>query len=188
LQEYIGVTLGKLSKGFKQRVGLAQAIVHDPEVLILDEPTIGIDPIQVAQTRQLIRRLGRNRTILLSTHILPEISMICERVIIIHKGKIVAQDSIENLSAILSGGNRIHLKIRGDAGKVTERLKQIESIQSVTYESPVHIVEFAADREPRTEIMEAVVQSGWTLLAMESAEMNLEDIFLRLTTREEADS
>jgi ABC-2 type transport system ATP-binding protein len=188
LQEYIGVTLGKLSKGFKQRVGLAQAIVHDPEVLILDEPTIGIDPIQVAQTRQLIRRLGKNRTILLSTHILPEISMICERVIIIHKGKIVAQDSIENLSAILSGGNRIHLKIRGDAGKVTERLKQIESIQSVTYESPVHIVEFAADREPRTEIMEAVVQSGWTLLAMESAEMNLEDIFLRLTTREEADS
>ena len=188
LQEYIGVTLAKLSKGFKQRVGLAQAIIHDPEVLILDEPTIGIDPIQVAQTRQLIRQLGKNRTILLSTHILPEISMICERVIIIHEGKIVARDSIENLSAILSGGNRLHLKIQGDAGKVTERLEQIDSLQSVAYESPNHIVEFAADRQPHTEIMEAVVQNGWTLLAMESAEMDLEDIFLRLTTRAEENS
>jgi len=188
LQEYIGVTLAKLSKGFKQRVGLAQAIIHDPEVLILDEPTIGIDPIQVAQTRQLIRQLGKNRTILLSTHILPEISMICERIIIIHEGRIVARDSIENLSAILSGGIRLHLKIQGDAGKVTERLEQIDSIQSVTYDSPNHIVEFAADRQPHTEIMEAVVQNGWTLLAMESAEMDLEDIFLRLTTREETDS
>ena len=188
LQEYIGVTLAKLSKGFKQRVGLAQAIIHDPEVLILDEPTIGIDPIQVAQTRQLIRQLGKNRTILLSTHILPEISMICERVIIIHEGKIVARDSIENLSAILSGGNRLHLKIQGDAGKVTERLAQIDSLQSVAYESPNHIVEFAADRQPHTEIMDAVVQNGWTLLAMESAEMDLEDIFLRLTTRAEENS
>ncbi|MCP4627188.1 MAG: ATP-binding cassette domain-containing protein [bacterium] len=188
LQEYIGVTLAKLSKGFKQRVGLAQAIIHDPEVLILDEPTIGIDPIQVAQTRQLIRQLGKNRTILLSTHILPEISMICERIIIIHEGRIVARDSIENLSAILSGGNRLHLKIQGDAGKVTERLEQIDSIQSVTYDSPNHIVEFAANRQPHTEIMEAVVQNGWTLLAMESAEMDLEDIFLRLTTRAEAES
>jgi ABC-2 type transport system ATP-binding protein len=188
LQEYIGVTLAKLSKGFKQRVGLAQAIIHDPEVLILDEPTIGIDPIQVAQTRQLIRQLGKNRTILLSTHILPEISMICKRIIIIHKGRIVARDSIENLSAVLSGGNRLHLKIQGDAGKVAERLEQIDSIQSVTYDSPNHIVEFAANRQPHTEIMEAVVQNGWTLLAMESAEMDLEDIFLRLTTREEAES
>lgn len=188
LQEYVGVTLAKLSKGFKQRVGLAQAIVHDPEVLILDEPTIGIDPIQLAQTRQLIRQLGKNRTILLSTHILPEISMICERVIIIHEGRIVAQDSIENLSAILSGGNRLNLKIQGDAVKVTESLEQIDSIQSVTYDFPNHIVEFAANRPPHTEVMEAVVQNGWTLLAMESAEMDLEDIFLRLTAREEAES
>ncbi len=186
LEEYIGVTLGKLSKGFKQRVGLAQAIIHDPEVLILDEPTVGIDPIQVAQTRQLIRQLGRDRTILLSTHILPEISMICERVIIIHEGKIVARDSIENLSAILKGDNRIHLKIQGNAAKVTERLEQIASLQSVTYESPIHIVEFAADREPHAEIMEAVVQNGWTILSMESAEMDLEDIFLRLTNQEVA--
>jgi ABC-2 type transport system ATP-binding protein len=188
LEEYIDVILGKLSKGFKQRVGLAQAIIHDPEVLILDEPTIGIDPIQVAQTRQLIRQLGKDRTILLSTHILPEVSMICERVIIIHEGKIVAQDRIENLSALLRGGNRIRLKIKGQAGKVTESLGQIGGIQSVTYENPFHIVEFPADREPRAEIMEAMVQNGWTLLAMESVEMSLEDIFLQLTTKEETGS
>lgn len=188
LEKYIGVTLGKLSKGFKQRVGLAQAIIHDPEVLILDEPTIGIDPIQVAQTRQLIRQLGRDRTILLSTHILPEVSMICERVIIIHEGKVVARDRIENLSAVLRGGNRIRLKVQGRVGKVTERLGQIDSIQSVTYDPPFHIVAFAADREPHSEIMEAMVQGGWTLLAMESAAMSLEDIFLQLTTQEETDS
>jgi len=188
LEKYFSVALGKLSKGFKQRVGLAQAIIHDPQVLILDEPTIGIDPIQVSQTRQLIRRLGRDRTILLSTHILPEVSMICERVIIIDEGKVVARDRIENLSAILRGSSRIHLKIQGPAGKITERLGQIDSIQSVTYNSPFHIVSFAADREPHSDIMKAMVQGGWTLLSMESAEMSLEDIFLRLTTREETAS
>jgi len=188
LEKYFDVALGKLSKGFKQRVGLAQAIIHDPQVLILDEPTIGIDPIQVSQTRQLIRRLGRDRTILLSTHILPEVSMICERVIIINEGKVVARDRIENLSAVLRGGSRIHLKVQGPAGKITERLRQIDSIQSVIYNPPIHIVSFAADCEPHSQIMEAMVQGGWTLLSMESAEMSLEDIFLRLTTREETAS
>ncbi len=188
LEEYIDVILGKLSKGFKQRVGLAQAIIHDPEVLILDEPTIGIDPIQVAQTRQLIRQLGRDRTILLSTHILPEVSMICERVIIIHEGRIVAQDRIENLSDLLRGESRIRLKVNGPAEMVTDRLEQIDSIHSVTYENPFHVVEFPADQEPRDEIVEAMVQNAWTLLAMESVEMSLEDIFLQLTTNEEAGS
>ena len=188
LEEYIDVILNKLSKGFKQRVGLAQAIIHDPDVLILDEPTIGIDPIQVAQTRRLIRRLGRDRTILLSTHVLPEVSMICERVIIIHEGKIVAQDRIENLSAVLGGRNRLHLKVQGQAEKVTDRLRQIDGIQSVDYDDPTHIVEFSADREPHAEIVEAMVQSGWTLLAMESVEMSLEDIFLHFTAKEETES
>jgi len=188
LEEYIDVILNKLSKGFKQRVGLAQAIIHDPDVLILDEPTIGIDPIQVAQTRRLIRRLGRDRTILLSTHVLSEVSMICERVIIIHEGKIVAQDRIENLSALLGGRNRLHLKVQGQAEKVTDRLGQIDGIQSVDYDDPTHIVEFSADREPHAEIMEAMVQSGWTLLTMESVEMSLEDIFLHLTAKKETES
>ena len=185
LLDYGDVILAKLSKGFKQRVGLAQAIIHDPDILILDEPTIGIDPIQVAQTRQLIRQLGRDRTILLSTHILPEVSMICERVIIIHQGKIVAQDRIENLSAVLGGSNRIQLKVEGPAETVTERLNRISSIQSVTYKNPFHIVASLADSEPRTEIMEAIVQNGWTLLTMEPVEMSLEEIFLRLTAKKD---
>ena len=185
LHEYIDVSVGKLSKGFRQRVGLGQAIIHDPEVLILDEPTIGIDPIQVAQTRQLIKNLGKDRTILLSTHVLPEVSMICERVIIIHQGKIVAEDRIENLSAILKGGNRIRLEVQGPAKEVTDRLGQIDDVESVDYEEPFHIVEFPADREPRGEIAEAIVRGGWNLLSMESVELSLEDIFLQLTTEEE---
>jgi ABC-2 type transport system ATP-binding protein len=184
LENYIDVIIGKLSKGFRQRVGLAQAIIHDPEVLILDEPTIGIDPIQVAQTRGLIKEMGKQRTILLSTHILPEVSMICERVIIIHEGRIVAQDRIENLSTLLKGGNRIRLKVQGPVEKVTDRLRQLHGIRAVSYEKPYHIVEYPSDQEPRGEITEDLVRNGWTLLAMESVEMSLEDIFLSLTTAE----
>ena len=187
LQEYVDVLLGKLSRGFRQRVGLAQAIIHDPQVLVLDEPTVGIDPIQVAQTRKLIKDLGRDRTIILSTHILPEVSMICERVIIIHKGRIAAQDRIENLSTILKGGKRIRLHVRGPAHEVTDRLGRISDIRKVRYEDPFHIVEFPADKEPHAEITDLVVRAGWTLLAMESVEMSLEDIFLQLTTEEEGD-
>jgi ABC-2 type transport system ATP-binding protein len=187
LEEYVDVLLGKLSKGFKQRVGLAQAIIHDPQVLILDEPTIGIDPIQVAQTRQLIRTLGQDRTILLSTHILPEVGMICERVIIIHQGKIVAKDRIENLSMLIKGGKRLRLKVKGPVEEVTASLGRISAVREVHYEQPNHIVEFASDQEPQAEIIEMLVRRGWTLLAMESAEMSLEDIFLQLTGEEEAE-
>ncbi len=185
LEEYIDVIIGKLSRGFKQRVGIAQAIIHDPEVLILDEPTIAIDPIQVAQTRQLIRELGKEHTILVSTHILPEVSVICERVIIIHEGKIVAEDSIENLSTVIEGGKRIRLEVKGPAGKVTERLQRIRGIRQVTFEAPYHIIDCPAEQDPRPQINEVVVQGGWTLLTMESVEMSLEDIFLQLTTVED---
>jgi ABC-2 type transport system ATP-binding protein len=187
LEAYVDVVLGKLSKGYKQRVGLAQAIIHDPQVLILDEPTIGIDPIQVAQTRQLIKTLGQDRTILLSTHILPEVSMICERVVIIHEGRIVAQDRIENLSTLLKGGKRLRLKIKGPADEVSESLRQISAVRGVRYEQPHHVVEFASDKEPQAEITKTLVGRGWTLLAMEFVEMSLEDIFLRLTGEEEAE-
>jgi ABC-2 type transport system ATP-binding protein len=187
LEEYVDVIIGKLSKGFRQRVGLAQAIIHDPEVLILDEPTVGIDPRQVAETRQLIRELGRERTILLSTHVLPEVSMICERVIIIHKGRIVAQDRIENLAAILKGGGRIRLKVEGPAEEVAKRLERIEGITAVRYDEPYHMVEFSSDTEPRARITRAMVEAEWTLLAMESVEMSLEDIFLEVTGTEEVD-
>ena len=185
LEEYIDVIIGKLSKGFRQRVGVAQAIIHEPEVLILDEPTIGIDPIQVAQTRQLIRDVGKEHTILISTHILPEVSLICGRVIIIHEGKIVAEDNIENLSTVLKGSKRIRLEVKGPLEKVGESLQKIKSIQRVSQEDSHFIVECAPDEDPRGDIMQAIVKGGWTLLAMESVEMSLEDIFLQLTTEEE---
>ena len=185
LEEYIDVIIGKLSKGFRQRVGVAQAIIHEPEVLILDEPTIGIDPIQVSQTRQLVRELGKEHTVLLSTHILPEVSVICERVIIIHEGKIVAEDRIENLSAMVTGSKRFRLKVEGPSKKVAERLRQIKGVLRVTYEDSNYTVECSPGEDPRGKIMEAIVHGGWTLLSLESVEMSLEDIFLKLTTEEE---
>ncbi len=185
LEEYIDVLIGKLSRGFRQRVGVAQAIIHEPEVLILDEPTIGIDPIQVAMTRQLIKELGKEHTILLSSHILPEVSMTCERVAIMNEGRIVAEDRIENLSSILGGTKRIRLEVEGPRKKVADRLHQIKGIRQVSYEDPHYIVECAAEQDPRGEIMQTIVQGGWTLLSMESMEMSLEDIFLKLTTEKE---
>jgi ABC-2 type transport system ATP-binding protein len=185
LEEYVDVLIGKLSKGFRQRVGVAQAIIHEPEVLILDEPTIGIDPIQVAMTRQLIKELGKERTVLISTHILPEASMTCERVIIINEGRIVAEDRIENLSSLMSGTKRIRLEVEGPAERVADRLGQIAGILQVGYENSRYIVECSVGEDPRGKIMETIVQNGWTLLSLESIEMSLEDIFLKLTTEEE---
>ena len=181
LQEYRDVILAKLSKGFRQRVGLAQSIIHDPEVLILDEPTIGIDPIQVAHTRQLIRQLGENRTILLSSHILPEVSMVCQRVIIIHQGKIVAQDSIEHLSSTVTGGEQLRLRVDGPAERVTEVLAGVEGVLEAKYQEPSHLVRLEVGKQPQAQISATLVQQGWGLLAMENATMTLEDIFLELT-------
>ena len=187
LEEYIDVIIGKLSRGFKQRVGIAQALIHEPEVLILDEPTIGIDPIQVAMTRQLIKDLGKEHTILLSSHILPEVSMTCERVVIIHEGRIVAEDKIDNLSSILKGAKRIRLEVEGPRKKVAERLQRIAGISKVSLEDSRYIVECSPEQDPRAKIMEVIVQGGWVLLSMESIEMSLEDIFLQLTAEEETD-
>lgn len=185
LEEYYDVLIGKLSKGFRQRVGVAQAIVHEPDVLILDEPTIGIDPIQIASTRQLIRELGKERTVLISTHILPEVSVICERVIIIHEGKIVAEDNIENLTSLISGSRRVRLEVQGPTKEIADRLRQIEGISRVSYEDSKFIVEYPTSLDLRSKITEAVAQGGFTLLSLESVGMSLEDIFLKLTTEEE---
>lgn len=185
LEEYIDVIVGKLSRGFRQRVGIAQAIIHNPDVLILDEPTIGIDPIQVAQTRNLIKELGKEHTILISTHILPEVSIICERVIIIHRGKIVAEDNIENLSAVLRGSRRIRVEVKGPADKISLALRRVPGVRRVMREGDFFVVESPADTDPRAKINEVVVKSGWTLLSAETVEMSLEEIFLQLTTNEE---
>lgn len=181
LEEYYDVIIGKLSRGFRQRVGIAQAIIHNPDVLILDEPTIGIDPIQVAQTRNLIKELGKEHTILVSTHILPEVSIICERVIIIHRGRIVAEDNIENLSAVLRGARRIRVEVKGPADRIAAALRRIPGVRRVMREGDFFVVESPAEFDSRAKINETMVKSGWTLLSAESVEMSLEDIFLQLT-------
>ncbi len=185
LGEYADVLIGKLSKGFRQRVGLAQAVFHEPEVLVLDEPTVGIDPIQVSMTRELIRELGREHTILLSSHILAEVSAVCGRVVILHKGKIAAEDRIENLSARMSAGRRLRLRVDGPAGAASETLRRIRGIHRVVFEDPHHLVEFSAEEEVRAAMIKAVMEAGWTLLSLEPVEMSLEDIFLKLTSGKE---
>ncbi|MDP7534083.1 MAG: ABC transporter ATP-binding protein, partial [SAR202 cluster bacterium] len=131
LEDYYTTIIGKLSKGFRQRVGIAQAILHEPEVLILDEPTIGIDPIQVVETRQLIKDLGGQQTLILSTHILPEVSQICERVIIIHEGQIIAVDSPENLAERLVGRERVDIEVKGPQQDVIKAMADVDGVQSV---------------------------------------------------------
>jgi ABC-2 type transport system ATP-binding protein len=185
LDEYTDVLIGKLSKGFRQRVGIAQAIIHEPEVLIFDEPTIGIDPIQIASTRQLIRELGEAHTVLISTHILPEVSVICQRAIIIDHGNIVAEDRIENLSSMVTGSKRIRLEVEGPTKKISEKLHAIKGVKRVIYQDSRFLVEYPADLDLRSKIIEALVQGGFTLLSSESMEMSLEDIFLKLTTKDD---
>jgi len=187
LEEYIDVLIGKLSRGFRQRVGVAQSIIHEPEVMILDEPTLGIDPIQVAQTRQLIKDLGEEHTILISSHILPEVSMVCDRVIIIHEGQIVAEDRIENLSSILRNSRNIRLEVEGPYEAVTMKLQQVPGVRRVQYQEPYHTVECPADQDLRSKLTTTIVQGGWSILSMSTMDMSLEDIFLELTTEEEFD-
>ena len=181
LGDHGDLLLAKLSRGYRQRAGLAQAIIHDPQVIILDEPTAGVDPIQVAEFKRFLKDLGRNRTILLSTHILPDVSAVCDRVIVIHHGRIVAQDRIETLAAQAARLGRLRLRIDGPSGEVTARLQALAPLRTVTYEAPFHLVEYAPDDEPRGDITMAVVDGGWTLLSMEPVETSLEGVFLELT-------
>ncbi len=188
LEEYVDTYIGKLSKGYRQRVGVGQAIIHEPDVLIMDEPTVGIDPIQVAMTRQLIKQLGEKCTILLSTHILPEVSMTCERVIIINDGKIIAEDKIENLSTSVGTSKRIRLEVQGPSDMVARNLRQIQGVGSVKAIDERHyLIEYPASQDLRSKITETVVKGGWTLLSMESVEMSLEDVFLKLTSEEDGE-
>ncbi len=190
LEDYYTTIIGKLSKGFKQRVGIAQAILHEPDVLVLDEPTIGIDPIQVVETRQLIKDLGGNQTLILSTHILPEVSQICERVIIIHEGQIIAVDSPENLAERLVGRERVDIEVKGPQQDVMKALADVEGVQTVDRipgeagQIPTYRVQSELGVEIKAALASTVVNSGWDLLGLEGVIMSLEEIFLRLTTEE----
>ena len=188
LGDYQKTLIGKLSKGFRQRVGIAQAIVHEPPVLVLDEPTIGIDPIQVVETRRLIKELGEDHTIILSTHVLPEVSMVCQRVLIIHQGQIMAEDSPQNLAERLQGVDRIEVEVQGPAPQVMEALRRVKGIIDVTRSSDgdrsTYSVQVRHGVDLRDEISKAIVTNGWSLLGLQLMSMSLEDIFLQLTTKE----
>jgi ABC-2 type transport system ATP-binding protein len=179
----------KLSKGYRQRVGLAQAIIHNPDVLVLDEPTAGLDPKQINETRQLIRELAGSHTIILSTHILPEVSQTCQRVVIINKGRVVAVDTPDNLTARLSGAVTIYLQVAGPADDVLRALQDVSGVTQATVAETrdgvgVFEVDSERGRDVRREIAAAVVGRGWGLLELRPMRMSLEEIFLSLTTEE----
>ena len=182
---------GRLSKGYRQRVGLAQALLHDPEVLILDEPTAGLDPKQIIETRQLIKELAGNHTIVLSTHILPEVSQTCQRVVIIAKGKVVAVDTPDNLTARVRGSASTYVQVDAHGADVAAVLARVPGVTTAgvteTHGQTVGLeIQSEPGRDLRREIAAAVVGQGWGLLELRPTRLSLEDIFLSLTTEEPA--
>jgi ABC-2 type transport system ATP-binding protein len=180
---------GKLSKGYKQRVGLAQALIHNPDVLILDEPTAGLDPKQIIETRELIRGLAGDHTIVLSTHILPEVAQTCQRVVIINKGRVVAVDTPDNLTARLKGAETMYVQVDADGADASATLSALPGVMRVaTAEQRGTIAGFEVESERgtdiRREIARAVVNRGWGLLELRPMRMSLEEIFLQVTTEE----
>lgn len=179
--------IGNLSKGMRQRVGLAQALLHQPEVLILDEPTIGLDPAQVVNIRHLIREIGQDRTVILSTHILPEAQQICDRVLIINKGRIVVEDSPEQLQARLTGSQRVLVKIRGEGSDLLATLQAIPGVIQVNVKEDGSVeYESMPGQDIRPQVARQIIQDGFDLLHLQPIHMSLEDIFLQLTREEPA--
>jgi len=183
--------IGKLSKGYRQRVGIAQSLLHDPEVLILDEPTIGLDPRQIIEIRNLIKSLGVKQTVILSTHILPEVSMTCDRVIIIHEGKLVAVDTPANLIKRLQEVPTILVKAEGPAREIADAISGIAGVLSVkearssSYEAPGFQVETRKEEFVLNDLARTIYERGWQIKEIRPVDMTLEEIFIKLVTREE---
>lgn len=178
-----------LSKGYKQRVGLAQALVGNPNVLILDEPTVGLDPNQIIEIRSLIKKLGKNHTVILSSHILSEVQAVCDKIVVINEGKIVADDTEDNLSKTLANENRIAVKIEGEKDKVVAEITAIEGVENYSaYIADKGVWEYKIETKEGTDIrrklFDLAVKNGWYILEMKSSELSLEDIFLKLTMGE----
>ena len=182
---------GKLSKGYRQRVGLASALIHNPEVLILDEPTAGLDPKQISETRELIKELAGDHTIILSTHILPEVSQTCQRVVIINRGHVVAVDTPKNLTARLHGSETMYLQVDATGADALSRLTQVPGVTRVVESDRRdgmigYEIDSESGRDVRRDLARAVITSGWGLLEMRPMRMSLEDVYLSLTTDEAA--
>ncbi|MBI2321291.1 MAG: ABC transporter ATP-binding protein [Chloroflexi bacterium] len=187
--DVIDTLIGKLSRGYRQRVGLAQALVHDPPVLILDEPTVGLDPRQIIETRQLIKGLAGEHSVMLSTHILPEVAMTCQRVAIISDGRVVAEDTPDNLTRRLRGADIVELEIRGpqqDVAAALRGLAGVRQVESQSRDGRLRLrVECELGQDLREQLAATVVGRGWGLLELRPVGMSLEEIFLQLTTKEE---
>ena len=174
-----------ISKGMRQRVGLGQALIHEPEVLILDEPTIGLDPKQIREVRNLIQEIGKERTVLLSTHILSEAQQICDRVIIINKGHIVAEDAPENLQNRLSSSRKVSVRVGADSERAVELIKKVKGVVSARLgQNGVIEFENPSSQDSRAEVAKILVNQGFDLLELTPEIVNLEDIFLKLTRDE----
>jgi ABC-2 type transport system ATP-binding protein len=191
LGEVRGKLIGKLSRGYRQRVGLAQALIHNPDVLILDEPTAGLDPKQIIETRKLIHDLSGEHTIILSTHILPEVSTTCQQVIIINQGKLEAIDTPENLTARLQGHETIFIEVDGPADQVAGRIRALDGVNRVVRKDgqagrSSFEVEALKDHHIRSDLARAIVSSGWGLYELRPVGLSLEEIFLKLTTSDKA--
>ena len=179
----------RLSKGYRQRVGLAQTLLHNPDVLILDEPTAGLDPKQIIETRELIRSLAGDHTIVLSTHILPEVSQTCQRVVIINKGRVVAVDTPQNLIARLKGAETMFVQVDAGSEDAAVALERVPGVTRVTVSEQPGVAggyEVESDRgvDVRRELARAVVTRGWGLLELRPMRMSLEEVFLQVTTEE----
>lgn len=185
LDDVAGRLVGNLSKGYRQRLGLAQALIHNPPVLILDEPTVGLDPAQIIEIRGLIKELAKEHTVILSTHILPEVTATCQRIIIINEGKIVAVDTYENLSQQVGTSRRILLKVRRPGQALVDKLMALDGVLDVEPEGDGNYrVESRMDQDLREEVAQAAVESGAGLLELGGVAVSLEEVFLRLTTEE----